>query len=147
MDERRNILASIAQRRHGDDEGAEPKVEILTERPRVDRRPQVTVRRGDDSGVHLDVAFGADASDLSLLQGPQQFGLDRRSDFADLVQEYRAAAGDFEQTCLVAHGARKSASHVAEQLRFEQRFGQRRAVDAHERRSWRAGSDRGSSGR
>ena len=34
---------------------------------------------------------------------------------------------------LLRHGARERAAHVAEQLRFDQRLGQRRAVDAHER--------------
>ena len=76
----------------------------------------------------------ADAPDLALLQGPQQLRLHGGRDFADLVEEDRAVAGDFEQARLVANRTGEGASHVAEQLGFEQRLGQRRAVDAHERR-------------
>src|SRR5215207_4053511 len=49
-------------------------------------------------------------------------------------EEDGAAAGHFEQARLVTHGPGECASHVAEQFRFEQRFGQGSAVDAHERR-------------
>ena len=41
--------------------------------------------------------------------------------------------GDLELAGLVAIGAGEAALHVAEQLRFEQRFGQAGAVDRHER--------------
>ena len=71
VNERRNVLASIAQRRDGDDERAETKVEILAEGPGVDSGPQIPIRRGDHAGVDLDVAFGAHAPDLTFLQGPK----------------------------------------------------------------------------
>ena len=41
--------------------------------------------------------------------------------------------GDLEQPLLVAVGAGEGAAHVAEELRFEQRLGQRAAVERHER--------------
>ena len=43
-------------------------------------------------------------------------------------------AGHLEQAGLVAHRPGEGAADVAEQLGFEQRLGQRRAVDRHERR-------------
>ena len=46
--------------------------------------------------------------------------------------------GDFELAGFVAVGAGEAALDVAEQLRFEERFGQAGAVDGHERTSARA---------
>ena len=115
--------------------------------PASTARPQVTVRRGDDASVYLDAALGAHSADFSFLQSSEQLRLDRRSNLADLVQENRAAAGDFEEARLVSNGAGKCASHMAEQFRFEQRFRERRAIDAHEWRGALADSDRGSGGR
>jgi hypothetical protein len=57
----------------------------------------------------------------------------RRRHLADLVEEDGAVVGHLELARLVAIGAREAALHVAEQLRLEQRFGQPRAVDGHER--------------
>ena len=103
--------------------------------PASTARPQVTVRRGDDSSVNFDAALGADAADFSFLQSSEKLGLYRRSNLADLVQENRAAAGDLEEARLVSDRAGKCASHMAEQFRFEQRFSERSAIDAHEWRS------------
>ena len=125
------------KRRDGNDEGAEPEVQVFAKRSRIDRCPQVAVRRGHDSSVHFDAAFGAHSADFSFLQSPEELGLHGRSNLADLVQENRAAAGDLEEARLVANRAGKCASHVAEQFRFEQRFGERSAIDAHE---WRGGA-------
>ena len=41
--------------------------------------------------------------------------------------------GDFEEAGLVAHGAGESTAHVPEEFGLQQRFGQRGAVDGHER--------------
>ena len=60
--------------------------------------------------------------------------MDGRCNFANLVEKDRAGAGDFKQTCLVSDRTRKGAPYVAKQFGLEQRFGERRAVDAHKRR-------------
>ena len=115
-----------------DDEGAEPEIQILPKRSGIDGRAQIAIGRRDDAGVDLDVALTADAPDLALLQRPQQLRLDGGRDFADLVEEDRAVAGDFEQAGLVAHRARERPAHVSEQLGLQQRLGEGRAVDADE---------------
>ena len=60
------------------------------------------------------------------------FACTRGRDFPDLVEEDRSAASDLEQSRLVADGTSKRSTHVAEQLGLEQRFRERRAIDAHE---------------
>ena len=52
---------------------------------------------------------------------------------ADLVEEQRAAVGQLEAALALRDGAGERALLVTEQLALEQRLGQRRAVDRHER--------------
>src|SRR6185437_11322097 len=75
---------------------------------------------------------GAHAADFAFLQRAQELHLERRGELADLVQEERPPARLLEQSGLVRLRARERATHVAEQLRFEQRLGNRAAVDRHE---------------
>ena len=78
--------------------------------------------------------------DLAVLQRAQQLRLHLRPHVADLVEEQRAAVRRLEQAALGRDGAGERAPGVAEQLGLEQRLGQRRAVDRHERRRRRAAS-------
>ena len=78
-------------------------------------------------------ARAAEAHELALLEHAQQLGLHRRRHLADLVEEQHAAVGLFDASGLGRHGAGERAALVAEQLRFEQLIGQRRAVDGDER--------------
>src|SRR5690606_8183734 len=52
---------------------------------------------------------------------------------ADFVEEERAAVGELEAAELLGGGAGEGAGLVAEELAFEQRFGQGSAVDRDER--------------
>jgi hypothetical protein len=53
--------------------------------------------------------------------------------FGDLVEQQRAAVRAFEHTFAGAQRAREAATLVAEQLGFDERRGDRRAVDRDER--------------
>ena len=57
MDEWRNILATIAQRRNGNDESAEPGGQVFGESSRIHGPPQITVRGGYYSSVYFDAAW------------------------------------------------------------------------------------------
>ena len=74
----------------------------------------------------------ADALELALLQHAQQLGLERRAHRPDLVEEERALVRLLEAALARADRAGECAAHVAEQLRLEQRFGNRAAVDRDE---------------
>src|SRR5205823_4956224 len=95
-DQRRNIVAPIAQRggREGDD--MEAVVEVLPELPGRDQRGQVAVGGGDDPDVDVDGALTADPLEFALLQDPEQLELERRGDVADLVEQQGAAMGQLE---------------------------------------------------
>ncbi len=74
----------------------------------------------------------ADALELPLLEHPQQLRLQRRAHRPDLVEEERALVGLFEPALTGGDRAGEGAPHVAEQLRFEQCFGNRAAVERDE---------------
>src|SRR5439155_16171970 len=76
----------------------------------------------------------ADAQHLALVEHAQQLRLRRREQLADLVEEHDAALGDLEEAGLGRDRAGERAALVAEQLALEQRLGERRAVQAQERR-------------
>ncbi len=130
LDERRNVFAALAQRRHGQVNDVQPVEQVLAERALGDHVAQVAVGRGDDA--HVDAAhraIGADLLQLAGLQEPQQQALHAQRHLADFVEEDGAAVGHLELALLVAIGAGEAALHVAEELGLEQRFGQAGAVD------------------
>jgi hypothetical protein len=64
----------------------------------------------------------------------QQLFLHRLAGGGDFVEENRAAVGEFEPARPAALGAGEGAGLVAEQLRIQQGFGHRGAVQLDERR-------------
>ncbi len=94
---------------------------------------QIPVGGGDDANVGAQDARAAEPHELALLEHAQQLGLDGRNHLADLVEEEHATARLLDTPRLGGHRAGERAALVAEQLRLEQRIGQRRAVDRDER--------------
>ena len=133
VDEQRDVLAPLAQRREVDGHHLQPVVEVLAEASGRDRPPEVAVGGSDDPDVHLPPLRPAHGADLVLLEDAQELGLERRRDVPDLVEEDRAAVRLREQTGRVGHRARERAAHVPEELALEERLGERGAVDRHER--------------
>ena len=93
---------------------------------------EVAVGRGDHAHVHLDRVRIADALELALLQHAQQLHLQRRAHRPDFVEEERALVRLLEPSLAVADRAGERAAHVAEELGFEQRFGNGAAVERDE---------------
>ena len=81
----------------------------------------------------MDVHRAADALERLLFEEPQQLGLQAWHHLPDFVKEHRATVGSLEQATLLAIRAREGAPFVPEQFAFEQRLGQRRTGDVHER--------------
>src|SRR3989304_2815463 len=95
-------------------------------------RLEVLVGRGDDPDVHTDPLRSADPDDLLLFDRPQQLDLQREGHFADLVEEQGSPLGDLHQSLPGGDGARERTLLVAAELRFQETFGNRRAVDRQE---------------
>ena len=79
-------------------------------------------------------AVRADALNLAGFEEAQQHDLHARAHLADFVEEDRAVRRRFEQAGFVAVRAREAAAHVPEELGFEERVRQSRAVERDERR-------------
>ena len=75
--------------------------------------------------VDLDGFGAAEPLELALLQHAQQLDLRGQLHVADLVEEQRAALRELEPALLAILRAGERALLVAEQLRFDQRLGQR----------------------
>ena len=81
----------LAQRRHGERDAVQPKVEVLAERAARDLGLEVAVGGGDEAHVDLPRPHAADARDLARLEHAQQLRLQRQRQLADLVEEDGAA--------------------------------------------------------
>ena len=122
-----DLLGAVAERGDEDVDDVEAVVQVLAEAPLGDGPLEVLVGGGDDADVDLDVAAGAEAGELAVLQDVQELGLQRQGHLADLVEEDGAAVGELELAGLALVGAGEGAALVAEELGLEelQRAGRR----------------------
>ena len=130
--EERDVLGAGAERRDEDRHDVDPVVEVLAERALPHRLGEVAVRRRDHPHVHADVARAADPLERLLLEETEQLRLQRRAHVPDLVEEDRAAVGQFEQSLLPRPRVGEGAPLVAEQLALQQRLRNGGAGDVHE---------------
>lgn len=105
-----------AQRRYLQRVYAQAVIEVGAEVAAAHLFGEVAVGRRDQAHIHLVVTVRAQALQLPALQDPQQLGLYRQRQFANLIQEQCAAIGQFELAPALAVGAGKGATHVAEQF-------------------------------
>src|SRR5579883_2515930 len=108
-------------------------VEISTKTSSCCQLQQSAMRRRYYSDVNLHRLILSNSLQLAALHKPQQLGLKHKGHFTDLIKKQSAAVGGLNPSDTTLHGARKRASGVAKQLRFEQRFGNRRAIECHKR--------------
>ncbi len=128
-DERRNVLPTVAQRRNPNGKHLQPEKQVLAEPILAHRLTEVAIGGRNQSDIDLQSSAAAQSLEGAILQNPQQFGLQLERQLADLVEKQRAAIGDLEPSALPSHRARVRTFLATEQLAFDQRSGQRRAVD------------------
>ena len=128
MSSRRSRSGTDLHRKH-----VEPEIEVLAKPAALHLLLEVAVGGGDHADVDRAGALLADALEIALLQHAQQLALQLERDFADLVEEQRAAIGELEPADAVAHRAGEGAADMAEELALEQFARDRRAVDADQR--------------
>jgi hypothetical protein len=134
IDQQRDIVASLSQRRDDHVNHVDAIKEVFAKLALRNQLFQIAARRGDDADVaDLGAILRADLLDFSGFEESQQQALHPRRHLSDFVEENRTAIGNFQLSGLVTVGARKAATDVAEQFRFEQRFRNASAVHRHER--------------
>ena len=103
---------------------------------------RIAVGGGEDAGVGLQFAIGADAREAAILGHPQEFGLQRRGHIGDFIQKNGAVVRLLEAADALRHRAGERAFLVAEQLAFEQCLRDRGAIDLNQRAAARGCSRR-----
>ena len=114
-----------------DADDVQAEEQILPEVPGGNRIFEVSIGRGDDAHVDLNVSLAAEPGELAVLQDVEQLGLQRRRHLADLVEEDRAVVRELELARLGLQRAAERAALEPEHLRLEQVTRQRGAVDLH----------------
>ena len=96
MQELRNVLAPIAQRRNLDADHIQPMQQVLAEVPRLHARLEILVGRRDHPHIDSHRRLTAHSIELTLREHAQEPGLQRRGHVADLVEKQGAAVGLLE---------------------------------------------------
>ncbi len=114
-----HIFGAFAQRRHEDLEDPQAKIEVAPELPFGDGLLQVAI--GGRHGAHIDadLLIAAHSFERMPFQDAEEFGLDRRTHFADLVEHQGAQVRGFELADLPFRGAGERTALVPEQLAFQ----------------------------
>ena len=133
LGKRHHVVAALAEGRQPHGDHVDAVEEILAELALGHHPGEIAIGRRNDPDVCLDFLGTADAAELAFLQHAQNLDLQHRAHLADLVEEDRPLVGDFDESFLVAVRSGECASHVAEQLRVQERLGERAAVDGDER--------------
>ena len=129
----RDVLAPHPQRRNRQRQDVEAVEQILAKLSAFDTVEQFAIGRGDDADVDLDRFAAADRLDRAFLQRAQQLHLCGQRQFADFVEEQRAAGGLDEFAGVAFGGAGEGALLVAEQDLLHQVVGNGAAIDRDER--------------
>src|SRR5437667_4629836 len=133
IDERRDVVAPLTERRDLDRNDVQAVKEILLKFALGDHLAEIAVRGRDDAHVDAFGPFRPERLELALLKDAQQLRLQRGAHRSDLVEKDRSTVGERELALLGAGGAGERAADVAEELRLEQGLGNRRAVHLDER--------------
>ena len=127
-----DIALAFAQGRDGQNLEAQPVQQVFLEFPLPGQRRQVRVGRADQAGVDLD-GRAADAVEGPVFRHAQDLFLGLHGQVGDLVQKEGAPVGVLEASLAPGHGAGEGPSLVPEQFGVQERPGQGRAVEGHER--------------
>ena len=132
-DQRGDVPRTLAHRGQLDRQDLQSMEEIRPERPLPHHRFEVAVGGGDDAQADGCFLIFTDAEHAALLEHPQHFGLQRRIELADLIEEQDAAVRRANEAFAVAIGAGERAAAMAEQLALGKARADRPAVQRNER--------------
>src|SRR5262245_42040757 len=130
--EERHVLGPLPQRRKGEHEDVEAIVEIFAELPAANLLLEVAVRRRDHADVYMERLPSTEPAYLPRLENAQELPLHSRAHVAHLVQKHGPAARHLEKTGPRPVRSREGSLLVPEQLAFQERLRETRAVDGDE---------------
>ena len=97
-----NVVGAFSQGRDFDRDDVEAVEEVGSEAAGLYFFCQVAIRRGDDSQVDGDLKQSAEALDFVFLKRTEELDLDLGGQFADFIEEKRAAGREFDEAHLRA---------------------------------------------
>ena len=124
-----HVGAPLPERRHRDRKHVEAVIEVFAELPVARALGQIAIGRGDDAHIDLHRTLGADGIDFAFLQRAQELHLHVETQFADFVEEQRAAVGFQEFAEMFVGGAGERTFLVTEEDRFDEIFRDGAAID------------------
>jgi hypothetical protein len=128
-----DVVRPLAQRGDFERKNVEAVEQVFAEPSGLDFGGHVPVGGGQNADVERHRLLAADPLHFTLLQHPQQFGLQTQRHFGNFVEQQRAAIGLLEFTRLRNVWAPVNAPFfVTEQGGFQQVVGNCRAVDGNE---------------
>ena len=127
-----DVLAPRPQRRHLHVDAMQAVVQVQPEAPQLHQPGQRPVGGHDDPRVDAARPEPADPLDRQVLNRAQQLRLRRRREVRDFVEEQRPLVRVLELSTTAANAGGRPLLDP-EQLGFEQRLDNRRAVDGDER--------------
>ena len=111
----------------------QPVEEVGAEASGLDLGERIAVGGADDAHVDPLQFAAADPPEAAGLQEAQELGLQAEVHLGDLVEEQRAAVGEFGRAGAVLRRAGEGAAHMAEDLALHQVFRDGAAIDRDER--------------
>ena len=130
--QKNDVIAAFAQRRNRERHGGDAEIQIFAKEFFFGEFSQIAVGGDDDADVDVDGLRAADALEAALFEYAQEFGLDGQRQFADFVEEERAAVGQFHFADFARAGTGEGAAFVAEEFVFDQAFGNGGAIQRDE---------------
>src|SRR5439155_397612 len=120
-------------RRQRDSEFVEAIVNVLAESPSPHFSLERHIRGGDDPRGNANWLIAAERLHLSVLESTQERSLRRKGNVGDLVEEQRTAVRALEVPFLSLMRSRERALLIPEEFGFDERIGDRAAIDRHKR--------------
>ncbi len=132
LDEQRDVLGSVAERRDHHLDPVDSVEEVLAEPPRRHLPLEVAIRGADETEVGPSLAGRPDPVEGPRVEHAEELRLDLGRHLSDLVEEERPPVRDLDEPRLLVAGPGEGPALEAEQLALEQARRHRRAVEVHE---------------
>ena len=126
--QQRHILQAVAQRRKWNWHNVQAEEEVFAKLALLHPVGKVAISGGDHTNIDLLGDVSADTFKGAFLKHTQKFRLNAEINFADFIQQKRAAIREFKAAFAEFVSAGESAFLVTEEFRFEQVGGKSSAI-------------------
>ncbi len=132
LGEQEYILPPLPKRGDVQAQYIQPIEQVLPKEALVDQGFQIAIRCCNNADIDRDYGIVADSHDLPLLYHPKQAALQVKTHLRYLIKEYGTGMGKLKQPHFSVLGSSgEGTPHIAEQLTFQERLRQCRAVDGN----------------